>query len=96
MYMVLSVPGPYTEFSGFARSVADPSLRRKAEAQHCWLSVDLVRKFTSNEEPYRFIGAVLAKLAPADAAVLVRPEDNFTIPFDDELRQRLAAGQITP
>jgi hypothetical protein len=96
LFMLMSVPEPYTEFSDFARFIADSSLRRTAEAQHCWLSVDLVSKIASDEDAYRFIGAALAKLAPASAAVLVKPEDNSTVRFDEELRRRLAAGQITP
>jgi hypothetical protein len=96
LFMLLSAPAPYTEFSDFARFIADPALRHVAEAQRCWLSVDLVHNITSEEEAYRFIGAALAKLAPADAAVLVRPEDNSTIRFDEKLRQRLAAGQFMP
>jgi hypothetical protein len=94
--MLLSVPGPYTDFSGFARFITDPALRRKAEAQHCWLSVDLISKITSDEDAYRFIDATLAKLAPSDAAVLVKPDDNSTMLFDEEVRGRLASGQFRP
>jgi hypothetical protein len=93
MFMLLSVPGTYTEFSSFARSIVEPTLRRTAEAQHCWLSVDLIGKITTDADAYRFIGAVLAKLAPADAAVLVRPDDDSTILFNDEVRRRLAEVQ---
>jgi hypothetical protein len=96
LFMLLSVPGPYTDFSDFARFITDPALRRKAEAQHCWLSVDLVRKITSDEDAYRFIGAGLAKLAPADAAMLVKPDDNSVVLFDEEIRRRLAAGWVRP
>jgi hypothetical protein len=94
MFMLMSAPGRYTAFSDFARFIADPALRRKAEAQACWLSVDLVGKIGSNEDAYRFIAAALAKLAPADAAVLVKAETNTTIVFDDEVRRRLADGQL--
>lgn len=93
MFMVLSVPGPYTEFSSFARFIADRALRRKAEAQGSWLSIDLIRMITSKEEAYRFIAVALAKLAPADTAVLVKPETNAAITFTAELRSRLAAGE---
>jgi len=93
MFMVLSVPARYTEFSDFARSITDVSLRRKAEAQQCWLSIDLIHMFTNKEEAYRFITVALAKLAPADAAVLVKPETNAAVLFTTELRSRLAAGQ---
>lgn len=93
MFMVQSVAGPYTEFSDFARFIADAPLRRKAEAQQCWLSVDLIHMFTNKDEAYRFMATVLAKLAPADAAVVVRPENNLAIFFTAEVRSKLAAGQ---
>jgi hypothetical protein len=96
LFMLLSTPAPYTKFSDFANSIADPALRRKAEEQRCWLSVDLVRKITGDEDAYRFIGAALAKLAPADAAVLIRPDDNTAAFFDDGVRQQLATGQFAP
>jgi hypothetical protein len=96
LFMLLSVPGPYTEFSDFARFITDPALQRRAQAQHCWLSVDLVGKIASDADAYRFIGAALAKLAPSDAAALVKPDDNSTILFDEEVRGRLAAGQFKP
>lgn len=95
-FMLISMPGPYTDFSDFARFIADPSLRRRAEAQRCWLSVDLLHNITTEEEAYRFIAAALAKLAPADAAVLVNPENNAAIVFDDDVRRRLADGRFTP
>jgi hypothetical protein len=91
MFMVLSVPGPYTEFSDFARFITDASLRRKAEAQQCWLSIDLIHMFANKDEAYRFIAVALAKLAPADAAVLVKPETNSAVVFTAELRSQLAA-----
>jgi hypothetical protein len=93
MFMVLSVPGPYTEFSDFARFISDTSLRRKAEAQRSWLSIDLIQMMTNKDEAYRFIAVALAKLAPADAAVVVKPENNSAVLFTAELRSRLAGGQ---
>lgn len=93
MFMVQSVPAPYTEFSDFARVIADSSLRRKAEAQRSWLSIDLIHMFANKDEAYRFIAVALAKLAPADAAILVTPETNSAVVFTAELRSQLAAGQ---
>lgn len=94
-FLLQSVPGPYTKFSDFAAWITNLALRQKAEAQCCWLSVDLVIKHTTEEDAYRFIGRLLAKLAPADAAVLVHPTKPIAIPFDDSVRRRLAAdGQI--
>lgn len=92
MFVVISVPRPYTEFSTFQRKIADPTLRRRAEAQTCWLSVDMIHKNTTEEDAYRFIEQVLAKLAPADAAFLVHPSKLITIPFDRDIRRRMADG----
>jgi hypothetical protein len=93
MFLVPSVPGPYTEFSDFQKNISDHALRRKAEAQRCWLSVDLIHKNTTNRDAYRFVEQVLAKLAPADAAFLVQPSKLITIPFDETVRRRLANGE---
>ena len=55
LFMIHSFPAPYTEFSEFADHIGEPSLRQLAEAQMCWLSVDLIHKHTMEEEAYRFI-----------------------------------------
>jgi hypothetical protein len=89
-FMLNNIRGFYTDF---AEAIADPSLRREAESQCCWLSIDLVHMHTTDEEAYRFIGQVLAKLAPADAAFLVHPARRATIAFDDNVRRRLANGE---
>jgi hypothetical protein len=93
MFLLHNVPGPYRKFSDFAKAIADPAIRKKAMAQCCWLSVDRIGKHGSEEDGYRFIGQVLAKLAPSDAAFLVHPSKLVTIVFDDELRGRLARGE---
>lgn len=93
MFLLHNVPGPYWEFSGFAKAIEDPAVRKKAIAQCCWLSVDRIGKHGSEEDGYRFIEHVLAKLAPPDAAFLVHPSKLITIPFDDNLRGRLARGE---
>jgi hypothetical protein len=92
MFMVISVPASYTEFSDFAGVIADPALLRNVKAQCCWLSVDLVHRLTTDADAYRFIEQVLAKLAPQDAAFLVHPEKRITMPFNDDIRRRLANG----
>ncbi len=93
MFLLHNVPGPYWKFSDFAKAIADPAIRKKAVAQCCWLSVDRVGKHGSEEDGYRFIEQVLAKLAPSDAAFLVHPSKPIVIPFDDNLRGRLARGE---
>jgi hypothetical protein len=93
MFMVISVPASYTEFSDFADVIADPALLRNVKAQCCWVSVDLVHRLTTDADAYRFIEQVLGKLAPPDAAFLVHPEKRITIPFDDGIRRRLANGE---
>jgi hypothetical protein len=92
MFLLNNVPGPYSKFSSFAKSIEDTSIRRQATAQCCWLSADLVHKNTSDADAYHFIVQVLAKLAPSDTAFLVHPSKLITIPFDDEVRARLAKG----
>jgi hypothetical protein len=91
-FLLHSIPGPYTHFSDFAEHIADASLRRLARAQTCWLSVDLIHKDAAEAEAYRFIGGVLAQLAPPDAAVLVHPSRLVTIIFTDQVRRELASG----
>jgi hypothetical protein len=94
MFMLISVPGSYTEYSDFAEAVTDAALLRKIKAQCCWLSVDLIGQGAGEADgAYRFIEQVLARLAPPDAAFLVHPSKLVTIPFDDELRRRLANGE---
>jgi hypothetical protein len=88
MYMLHSVPGPYTEFSDFADRIDEADLRTLALAQQCWLGIDCYAG--AEEDAYRFIGKVLAALAPADAVALVHPDRLTTIRFDDDLRRRLA------
>jgi hypothetical protein len=56
MFLLHNVPGPYWEFSGFAKAIVDPTFRKKAMAQCCWLSVDRIGKHGSEEDGYRFIG----------------------------------------
>jgi hypothetical protein len=93
MFFLHNVPGSYREFSSFAHAIPDPSMRRKAVAQRCWLSVDLINKNSNHENAYRFIEQVLAKFAPVDAAFLVHPSKLVTIRFDDDLRIRLARAE---
>lgn len=93
MFLLHNVPGPYWKFSGFLKSIRDASIQREAMAQRCWLSVDLVRKSTSDEDADRFVEQVVGKLAPPDAAFLVHPSKFIIIRFDDELRARLTRGE---
>jgi hypothetical protein len=92
-YQLNNVPGPYTEFSDFARRMPDAALRQVATAQTCWLSVDRVHGYDSSEEGvYRFIGRLLAMLSPPDAAILLHPSRYTAAAFTDEIRRRLAEG----
>src|SRR5713226_2044823 len=36
LFLLYSVPGPYTAFSDFADHIEDASLRELAQAQECW------------------------------------------------------------
>jgi hypothetical protein len=93
IFLLNNIPGPYTELSKFAEAISDPSIRDSIAKQCCWLSVDLIRRRTTDAEAYRFIEQALAKLAPADAAFLVDPDKGATIAFDDNIRSRFAKGE---
>ena len=93
-FLLNNIPGPYTDFSDFAGAISDPSILSGIAKQCCWLSVDLIHRTTTDEEGYRFIEQVLAKVAPADAAYLVDPDKGATIAFDDEVRSRFAKGEL--
>lgn len=95
MFMIQNVPGPYSEFSDYLNYIEDPEIREVAVRQQCWLSVDMVHQHTTAEDAYRFIGATLALLAPPDAAVLVHPSMLTAVPFTNETRRQLAAGELT-
>jgi hypothetical protein len=92
MFMLQDMPGPYTMFSDFAEAITDPALRALAVAQQSWLAVDTIHVHTTEAEAYRLIGALLAKLAPPDAAVLVHPSKPIVMRFDGDVRRRLADG----
>jgi hypothetical protein len=92
MFFLNTMPCPYADFSDFARSIEDPDFRALAESQQAWLSIDAMHIHTTEANAYRFIGAALTKLAPADAAVLVHPPKQIAIRLDDETRRRLANG----
>jgi hypothetical protein len=92
MFMLHTVPGPYTEFSDFAESITDPSLRTLAVSQQAWLAIDTMHVHTTEADAYRLIGVVLAKLAPPDAAVLVHPSKPIVMRLDEDVRSRLAGG----
>lgn len=93
IFLLNNIPGPYSDFSRFAEAISDPSIRSRVAKQCCWLSVDFIHRTSTDEEAYRFIEQVLAKLALADAAFLVDPDRGATIAFDDEIRSRFAKGE---
>jgi len=91
MFMLHNVPGPYSEFSDFANHLDEP-IRKVALKQQCWMSVDVIGKYGTDEDAYRFIGRVLAQLAPADAALLLHPSKMAATVFNESIRRQLAAG----
>lgn len=91
-FLLQSVPGPYTEFSDFAAQIEDDALRTAASAQQAWLGLERIGG-DNDDDAHRFIGRVLAGVAPADAAVLVHPSRPLTFPFDDGMRLRLSNGE---
>jgi len=98
VFMLNTVPGPYTRFSDFTKFIADQTVRKKAQTQRSWLSIDLMSKHSNSTEAdaYRFIGRALAKLAPRDATYLVHPTRRVVIAFDEDVRRRLERGEQVP
>ena len=96
MFMLNSVPGPYTKFSNFAQHIEDRKIKRAVRAVQNWLSIDLIAKHTTEEDAYRFIGRALAVLAPRDAVYLIHPTRHIVIAFDDDVRAKLANGKLMP
>jgi hypothetical protein len=93
IFLLHSVTGRYAALSPFADYIDDPALRALAEAQTAWLSLVLAHGSGRDADGYRFIGNVLARLAPPDAAALVHPSRLITMRFDARVRARLASGE---
>ena len=94
VFMLHNYPLPYSGFSDMVDRIADASLRKIAQRQSGWMSIDLFAQSDATEA-YKFIGAVLARLAPPDAAVLVHPSRGTAVPFTDGVRRKLAEnGQV--
>ena len=93
-FLLHNVPAPYSEFSDMVERIPDASLRDIAKAQGCWMSVDLMSEVGA-AEAYKFVGSVLARLAPPDAAVLLHPSRGTAVRFTQDVRRKLAEkGQL--
>jgi hypothetical protein len=93
-FMLTSIPRPYRDVSDFAGHIDDRGLRDLAAAQKAWLSVELIDRPARSDDAYRFIGKVLAELAPPDAAILIHPSALACRRFDDGVRRALANGGL--
>ncbi|HEY7712230.1 MAG TPA: hypothetical protein VIG57_19620 [Candidatus Entotheonella sp.] len=91
MFMLHNVLGPYSESSDFPDHLTG-AIRDLALQQQCWMSVDVIGKYGTDDDAYRFIGRLLAQLAPPDSAVLLHPSRMVAIAFDETVRRQLAAG----
>jgi hypothetical protein len=94
MFMLTSIPRPYGDVSDFAKHIENQALRDLALAQKAWLSIELIDRTTRSNDAYRFIGKVLAELAPPDAAILIHPSALACRLFDDGARRALASGGL--
>jgi len=91
MFMLHNVPGPYSEFSDFPSHLGG-AIRDLALQQQCWMSVDVIGKYGTADDAYRFIGRLLAQLAPPDSAVLLHPSKMMATAFNETVRRQLAVG----
>ena len=95
MFMLNSVPGPYSDVCDFAERIEYNELRDLALAQEAWLSVELIGQTLSVENACSFAGKVLAELAPQDTAVVLNLSGLTCRHFDEEIRRKLANGSLT-
>jgi hypothetical protein len=93
IFILQSVPGPYTAFSPFVKNIRDAALRRIAVAQRAWLGLERVGG-DNEADAYRFIGRAIGTLAPDDAAVLVHPSRLIAYPFNAETRLKLLNAEL--
>jgi hypothetical protein len=94
LFLIHNVPRQYSAFSDYLQHIKNPEMRRLADSQACWLSVDLIHRHTTEteEDAYRFIRRVLGKLAPEDTTLLIHPSQYHVARFTPKLRAILAAG----
>jgi hypothetical protein len=92
MFLIHNAPGPYAEFSDYLAHLADSELKDVAAKQPCWMSVDMLHQHGTGNDAYRFVSAVLAKLAPPDAVLLLHPSRYVAVRFSPEVRRTLASG----
>jgi hypothetical protein len=92
LYMLQSIAAGSTGFSEFA-DIDDPALRALICEQQAWLSVDVIDA-AMDQDCRRFIGKVLAELAPADSAILADPDRRTAIRFDEQVRGRLVREEV--
>ena len=88
LYMLQSIAAGSTGFSELD-DIDDPALRALIFEQQAWLSVDVIDA-AMDQDCRRFIGKVLAELAPADSAILADPDRRMAIRFDERVRGQLA------
>ena len=93
MFLVSSVAASYADISDFATQIEGRRLRDLTSAQKAWLSVELIDQSAMPRDTERFIGAVLADLAPIDTVCLVHPSRLTCRRFDDGFRRKLADGK---
>jgi hypothetical protein len=94
LFMLHNVPAPYSGFSDLVDRIPDASLRDIAKAQGWWMSMNLISQ-SGAAEGYKFIGSVLARIAPPDAAVLLHPSRGAAVRFTEDVRRKLAEkGQL--
>jgi hypothetical protein len=93
LYMLQSIAANATGFSEFAGGVNDPALHELISSQQAWLSVDVIDA-ALDQDCRRFIGKILAELAPADSAILADPDRRTAIRFDEQVRGQLAREEV--
>jgi len=89
-FMVHTVPGPYDDFSPFRAHIQDPDLLERVGRHGAWMSVDRIVPLGTEEGHYRFIGRLLAHLAPPDVVAVVHPSRMQTVEATPDVLRDLA------
>ena len=93
-FMVNNVLAPYPSLSSAVRYIGRPTLRRTAEKQTSWMSVDLLRSPQAAGDATRFMAVLVSALAPEQSAVIVNAADYSVSAFTPEVRRLLARGEF--
>ena len=99
IFLVHNHAHPYCdELEKVAGSISDRALGEKVRKHRAWISVDLMDRdkmmFRTEADAWRFIGKVLAELAPEDAVAIYVPAKGVLMAFDNSSKTKLRDSNV--